>query len=61
MTEQEIRLAAIEECARILDEAAQDWNRIRDPGMANNARSYARKIRALAGASTDEQRFPRLA
>lgn len=34
-----------ERCAKILDDAAQDWNRIRDPGMANNARSYARKIR----------------
>jgi hypothetical protein len=42
------RAAVIEECAKVLDEAAQDWNRIRDPGMANNARSYAKKIRALA-------------
>lgn len=38
---------AIEAAAEILDAAAQDWNRIRDPGMANNARSYAKKIRAL--------------
>jgi hypothetical protein len=43
------RDAVIEECAKILDEAAIDWNRIRDPGMANSARSYARKIRALTG------------
>lgn len=43
----DLRAAVIEECAKVLDEAAQDWNRIRDPGMANNARSYARKIRAL--------------
>jgi hypothetical protein len=34
-----------EACAKILDECASDWNRIRDPGMANNARSYAKKIR----------------
>lgn len=41
-----IRADERERCAQILDEAAQDWNRIRDPGMANNARSYAKKIRA---------------
>jgi len=40
-----------ERAAKVLDNAAQDWNRIRDPGMANNARSYARKIRALPLAS----------
>jgi hypothetical protein len=34
-----------ERCAKVLDSTAQDWNRIRDPGMANNARCYARKIR----------------
>lgn len=34
-----------EACAKILDECASDWNRIRDPGMANNARCYAKKIR----------------
>lgn len=39
---------AVEECAKILDAAAADWHRIRDPGMANNAKSYARKIRALS-------------
>lgn len=43
-----VREATIEECAKILDDCAQDWNRIRDPGMANNARAYARKIRALS-------------
>jgi len=41
------RDAVIEECAAILDAAAQEFNRIRDPGMANQARSYARRIRAL--------------
>lgn len=45
------RNVVIEECAKVLDDAAQDWNRIRDPGMANNARSYARKIRTLATAT----------
>lgn len=39
--------AGIEAAAKVLDDAAQDWNRIRDPGMANNARSYAKKIRSL--------------
>lgn len=47
------RDAVIEECAKVLDEAAQDWRRIRDPGMANNAASYARRIRALALSSAD--------
>lgn len=42
------RETAIEECAKVLDEASQDWRRIRDPGMANNAAAYARRIRALA-------------
>lgn len=42
------RAAAIEECAKVLDSVAQDWNRIRDPGMANNARAYAKKLRRLA-------------
>lgn len=42
-----VRNAAIEECAKVLDAAADDWRRIRDPGMANNAASYASKIRAL--------------
>lgn len=36
-----------ERCARVLDDAAQDWNRIRDPGMANHCRTMARKIRGL--------------
>lgn len=45
------RNAVIEECAKVLDDAAQDWNRIRDPGMANQARKYARHIRELAGRS----------
>jgi hypothetical protein len=43
-----LRQLVIEECAAVLDECAQDWNRIRDPGMANNARCYAKKIRDLA-------------
>jgi hypothetical protein len=47
------RAAIIEECARVLDECAQDWRRIRDPGMANNAAAYAKKIRALAVTSTE--------
>lgn len=42
-----VRITAIEESAQILDEAERDWRRIRDPGMANNAASYAKKIRAL--------------
>ena len=41
------REEVIEECAKVLDEAAQDWRRVRDPGMANNAASYAKKIRAF--------------
>ncbi|WP_409188401.1 hypothetical protein [Bradyrhizobium sp. RDM4] len=45
---QAARETIIEECAKVLDEAAQDWRRIRDPGMANNAAAYAKKIRALA-------------
>ena len=44
------RADAIEEAAKVLDGAAQDWHRIRDPGMANNAKHYAKQIRAL----TDE-------
>lgn len=40
----------IEAAATLLDEAAQDWNRIRDPGMANNARAYAKRVRTLASA-----------
>jgi hypothetical protein len=44
----EVREATIEECAKILDDCAQGWNRIRDPGLANNARAYARQIRALS-------------
>jgi hypothetical protein len=40
--------AVIEKCAKVLDGCAQDWYDIRDPGMANNAKAYARKIRALA-------------
>ncbi len=49
------RDAVIEECAKVLDEAAQDWRRIRDPGMANNAAAYARRVRALAIPSTDRE------
>ncbi len=49
---QVIRRNVIEECAKVLDGAAQDWHRIRDPGMANNAKSYAKQIRALALPST---------
>lgn len=49
-----LRALVIEECAQVLDRAAQDWNRIRDPGMANNARCYAKQIRALALPSTDQ-------
>lgn len=43
-----IRSEIIEECAKVLDEAAQDWRRIRDPGMANNAGAYAKRIRDLS-------------
>lgn len=43
----------IEECAKVLDEHAQDMNRIRDVGMANHDRSLARKVRALKAASSD--------
>lgn len=42
-----VRSATIEESAQVLDSAAQDWDRIRDPGMASNARHYAKSIRAL--------------
>lgn len=42
-----LRAATLEEAAKLLDDAANDWNRIRDPGMANSARAYAKKIRAL--------------
>lgn len=45
---------AIERAAKVLDDAAQDWNRIRDPGMANNARSYAKRIRALKREASPE-------
>jgi hypothetical protein len=38
---------ALEEAAQVLDDCAQEWNKLRDPGMANQARSYAAKIRAL--------------
>ncbi len=48
-----LRSDTVEECAKVLDEAARDWRRIRDPGMANNAASYARRIRALALSSQD--------
>lgn len=34
-----------EACAQILDERAQDFNRQRDPGMANSCRSHAAAIR----------------
>jgi hypothetical protein len=44
----EIERKTIERCAKVLDDAAQDWRRIRDPGMANNAASYAKQIRALS-------------
>lgn len=47
-----IRGNVIEGCAKVLDRASQDWHRIRDPGMANNAKSYARQIRALSLPST---------
>lgn len=50
-----VKLDTIEACAKILDEAAQDWRRIRDPGMANNAASYAAKIRALAVSRPERQ------
>lgn len=54
------RDAVIEECAKVLDNAADDWRRIRDPGMANNAASYARKIRALKNDQPDLRRNPPL-
>lgn len=44
---EDVRASVIEECAKVLDDAAQDWRRIRDPGMANNAAAYARRIRSL--------------
>ena len=36
-----------EACAKVLDDAAEDWDRIRDPGMASHDRTMARKIRAV--------------
>lgn len=44
----------IEECAKVLDAAERDWRRIRDPGMANNAASYARQIRTLKSVGDGE-------
>lgn len=49
-TELEIRNAALEEAAKVLDEAAADWHRMRDPGMANHDKTMAKKIRALISA-----------
>lgn len=39
--------AGLEKAAAYLDECAQDWNRIRDPGMANHCRKHAKAIRDL--------------
>lgn len=44
------RKAGLNEAASLLEEKAQDYNRIRDPGMANHCRAYARRIRALGEA-----------
>lgn len=38
---------AVEKCAATLDGSAQEFNRLRDPGMANHDRAIARKLRAL--------------
>ena len=46
--------AGMEEAARILDERAQEWNRRRDPGMANHDRSMAKVIRCAAKEHQDE-------
>jgi hypothetical protein len=44
------RRAGLNEAAAMLDNEAQEYNRIRDPGMANHCRARAKRIRALAGA-----------
>jgi hypothetical protein len=44
------RRAGLEAAASMLDEEAQEYNRIRDPGMANHCRARAKRIRALAKA-----------
>lgn len=41
------RNSAFEEAALYLDKCAQDWNRIRDPGMANHCRKHAKAIRGM--------------
>lgn len=37
----------IESCAQILDEQALEYNKLRDPGMANHCRALARRLRNL--------------
>jgi hypothetical protein len=53
MVEHQIReatAAAYEDAARIADDRAQHFNKLRDPGMANHCRSLAAAIRARAKA-----------
>jgi len=42
------RRSGLGEAAAMLDEDAQEYNRIRDPGMANHCRARAKRIRVLA-------------
>ncbi len=42
-----LRNAALEEAAALLDDNAQHFNRLRDPGMANHDRALAARIRKL--------------
>jgi len=44
------RRAGLNEAAAMLDNEAQEYNRIRDPGMANHCRARAKRIRALVSA-----------
>jgi hypothetical protein len=41
------RRSGLGEAAAMLDADAQDYNRMRDPGMANHCRAKAKRIRAL--------------
>lgn len=42
-----VRSAALEEAAALLDKRAQEFNRERNPGLANHCRSLARAVREL--------------
>lgn len=52
---------AVEKCAAILDDSAQEFNRLRDPGMANHDRALARKLRSLKPGTLTKAKEPRIA